>query len=261
MSTREWRALVDAAEEVRDEMRSGRKQGGRLDPNMRGKIVERALDLKRSILHFVEEKLSRHTACCVLEDSGGGPFNVPMYTQFRNSFVQSLDRFLQATGPAAVLAAGAEDEAQQDQAQRHKKVEAEQAVLEAARTRADYEAELVATRAKREHAASSAARVASAAVPELERLQQEDSEANTIANAKAVGVSRTSPCDNAGKGGGLSAAQKARIAANQAAALLRREASRKRGNTSPQHARSVTARGRAASVPPQPETQVTYDRS
>ena len=100
MSTREWRALVDAAEEIREEMRSGRKQGGRLDPNVRGKIVERALDLKRSILHFVEEKLSRHTACCVLEDSGSEPFNVAMYTQFRNSFVQSMDRFLQATGPA-----------------------------------------------------------------------------------------------------------------------------------------------------------------
>ena len=184
MSTREWRALVDAAEEIREEMRSGRKQGGRLDPNVRGKIVERALDLKRSILHFVEEKLSRHTACCVLEDS---EWTVQCgHVHAFPQFVWHVDRFLQATGPAAVLQQQL-NEAQQDQAQGTRSGPNKRSWRRRER------GPITKPNSRRPGPDASTRRPmpeASAAVAELERLQQEDSEANSIANARAVGVSR-----------------------------------------------------------------------
>ena len=149
--------LRDAAENIRRDMRAGRKEEGRIDPNHRASLLRQANELKSSYEAFINEAASRQSDLTFVQ----GPFK---------NLCDSIGRFMEATGERAVAVAVAAAEAAAAERIRAKEAEleaarkeAEAAAAENARRTAEQERQVAVARATADEARRHAAAAAAAA--------------------------------------------------------------------------------------------------
>ena len=84
MSIKEWTALVDTSEALREQMRAGKKLGGRLDRLVREELLSRVLNLQNRIEAFVEDRLAKNDAA--LKVCPEFAINTTLYTELQRTF-------------------------------------------------------------------------------------------------------------------------------------------------------------------------------